>query len=125
MAGVVADGSGAGFVFADGQQGAAKGRTNHPQRAGEDQQEQHGDEHIEVSRIGQVDQYPTGDLDVRPGHVEQAVVTSGPAAQGVGQEVGHLAEGQGQHDEVDAFAADGQGAYQQRQERAEQRCTEQ
>ncbi|MNJ42643.1 hypothetical protein D3C77_376170 [compost metagenome] len=78
-------------------------------RADEDQQEQHRDEGVEMARVAEVDQYMAGNRQVRARHVEQAVVAAGPAAQGVGQEVGHLAEGQRQHDKVDTGTANGQG----------------
>ncbi|MNJ64964.1 hypothetical protein D3C77_609530 [compost metagenome] len=62
--------------------------------------------------IAKVDQHMASNRQIRPRHIEQAVVAAGPVAQGVGQEIRHLTEGQGQHDEVDAGAANGQGTYQ-------------
>ncbi|MNJ52096.1 hypothetical protein D3C77_474160 [compost metagenome] len=91
----------------------------------ENQQEQHRDEGVEVARVAKVDQHMAGNRQVRARDIEQTVVATGPAAQRIGQEVGHLAERQGQHDKVDTGTADGQGADQQRQGSAKYRGTEQ
>ncbi|MNY35473.1 hypothetical protein D3C86_1698810 [compost metagenome] len=112
MPGVVTDGGGAGFVLADRHQRAAEGRGNHPTGANEDQQEQHRDKPVEVTSIAQRQQHRVADADFRARHAEQAIVAAGPVAQGVGDEVGHLAERQGQHHEIDAGATNRQGAYQ-------------
>ncbi len=44
--------------------------------------------------------------ETRTRDVEEAVVTAGDAAEGVGQEVEHLREGERQHHEVDALPPD-------------------
>ena len=126
MARVVADGRGAGFVLADRHQRTAKRRSDDPACADEDQQEQHRDKTIEGTGIGQGQQHGVAHTNFRARHAEQAVVAAGPVAQGVGDEVRHLAERQREHHEVNARAPNRQGAHQQRQEttgnrRAEQR----
>ena len=102
---VVADGSGAARVLADGLEDDPERRVDDPLHRVEGEKKYRGDEHVVAQRRIEPDgQRPQRQRWTRnPG---QPVVAAGERRPLVGDEVEHLVEAERQHDEVGADALD-------------------
>lgn len=114
--GVVAGRPHAWFVVLDADQRMAQARSQHQSQHGQRQRQPGQREPVELRRLIQVDQAAAGQREGR------LVVDVGPVAAAEGfdvveHEVHQLAEGQRDHDEVDAARAHHQEADRQRQQR--------